>query len=83
MLNGDDNEPTAKKLSGPISKNKKQVCTSQHTFLYISLPLLLRRQTSKSQVLGRKCLCADKKFVACVPVRFFHFTAAHFHLEGR
>ena len=83
MLNGVDNEPTAKKLSGPISKNKKQVFTSQHTFLYISLPLLLRRETSKSQVLGRKCLCADKKFVAFVPVRFFHFTAAHFHLEDR
>ena len=31
---------------------------------------------------GGIVVCAHEQFVPCVPVRFFFFTAAHFHLAG-
>ena len=71
---------------------KKKSLAVQHNFLYISLPLLLQRETSKLHVLWRKCrMCSQKNFVACVPVRFFSlpliFTllfahSSYFHSDG-
>ena len=43
MLNGDGNE-NGKEIKRSNKQKKKNM---QHTFLYISLPLLLQRETSK------------------------------------
>ena len=58
-----------------------------HTFLYISLPFYC---TTKTQNLFSYPFFMDelldvltKNFVACGPVCFYFFTAAHFHLPGR
>ena len=56
--------------------------------LYISLPLLLQREASQLDFLGRKCVvCAythTKKTAACVPVHvsFFSFSLSSFYCRS-
>ena len=45
----------------------------QHNFSYISLPLLLQRETSKLHVLWRKCrMCSQKILLLVFLLAFFH-----------
>ena len=61
---------------------KKKSLAVQHNFLYISLPLLLQRETSKLHVLWRKCRMCSKKFCCLCSCSLF-FTALHFYLTVR
>ena len=73
------NNQMRKAKKNPTKQTKTSRCNwqkkslhLQQSFLYISLPLLLQRETSELHVLWRKCrMCTQKNFVAWVPARFF------------
>ena len=68
--------PTKQTKTSRCNWQKKSLHLQQ-SFLYISLPLLLQRETSDLHVLWRKC--AHKKFCCLCSCSLF-FTAPHFYL---
>ena len=78
MLNVDGNEkgqkknqPNKQKPVGVIGKKKS--LHLQQSFLYISLPLLLQRETSDLHVLWRKCrMCTQKILLLVFLLAFLH-----------
>ena len=75
MVNGDGNENDEKQTKTKISRSnwQKKSLAVQHNFLYISLPLLLQRETSKLHVLWRKCrMCSQKILLLLFLFAFFH-----------
>ena len=87
MLNGYGSENGIKKKKSKRSNYQEKnnnFARAAHFLFHISLPLLLQCETSELNILWRKCrMRSQKTFAACVPVRLFFFTAAHFHLAGR
>ena len=82
MLNGVCNENGKNKSKGLISKKKKKLCTCSTLFLYISLTLFCTTTSWNfllTHLMWEMSYVLTKSFVACVPVRSFFFTAAHFH----
>ena len=85
-------EQQSTSLFSKNNNNNKNFARAAH-FLYISLPLLLQREASQLDFLGRKCVVSahrkKQKTAACVPVHvsfflfiFLLFTVAHFHVAG-
>ena len=78
MLNSDgieNNKKTTVTLTTTGLASKKTTLPMQHTFLYISLPLLLHNYNVKLSSLytfyGGNVVCPHKKKIAaCVPVHF-------------
>ena len=90
MLNGFGNENSNQQVYLAKTTTTTKTSRAAH-FLYISLPLLLQREASQLDFLGRKCVVSahKKKTAACVPVHvsfflfiFLLFTDAHFHVAG-
>ena len=91
MLNGDGIENGKKTTSTTTTTttigliSKKITLHVQHTFLYISLPLLLHDYNVKLSTYtfhGGNVVCSRKKLLLVFLYGFF-FTPTHFHLTGR
>ena len=63
--------------------SKKTTLHLQHTFLYISLPLICTTTAWNVQKRPGCTFYGRTEVVICVPVNFFFFASAYFHLAGR
>ena len=83
MLNGDGNE-NGKKITWS-NKQKKKNNFARHSTLFCTFlcRCCCNVKLPSNTFCGENVVVLTKNFVACVPVSFLHFTAAHFHLEGR
>ena len=83
MLNGEGNE-NGKKIKWSNEQKKKNNFARHSTRFCIFLRRCCYNVKFPSNTFyGENVVVLTKHFVAYVPVRFIHFTAAHFHLEGR
>ena len=81
MLNGVGSEK-GKTKNIKSNQQKNNFAPAAHFFVHFSAIVVATWNLLVTRFMEKMLYVLTKNFVACVPVRFFFLTAAHFHLAG-